>query len=482
MQSYQPKHNFRALKDHLIDVILTVYDLNDHSMTIPTNRFLLSSFSEYFRVMFISGFKQTMTSASIYQVEIKDIIDLSLFSEIIGALYDGNLADIIFNKDNCGKQLDMLSICNYLHINIPYLGILKNIKIESECFQYFVAFLESIGENIESEEMVEFLSARMSTEELDLVPQTVALKVVDQMQKKLLLGTTYGYIEVINHERPQKIVRMKIADQGITTAMFSPNMSQVACVIDRQVFVVDIRTPSFLFTESFTLDSNAYIVSLAYSPDSSRILTSSSNKIVQWDAITGGILLEINTIDYRNAMFLANGSRIASLSSIFDHSSIQIFDAYTGQMVVRRNFDFEINSIAQAADGSLAADRGDAVLFLSIDALEQTRGNLQTFGKSSGMKFSNDNRYLFCFEDAYHLIITRYDLLNDSHKRLTLETQANEITIADIDISAHSDAVYILLDGMVIIYDWDLEEELGVLRLDYVSYGEYSCISAPHYI
>lgn len=140
------------------------------------------------------------------------------------------------------------------------------------------------------------------------------------------------------------VVRLGADDPNDTSGsvdrvVFSPDGSRFATLaplVNKQIGklrVYDSNTGQLLLTIDTATRTEAIAISVAYSPDGTRLVTGGQSGIVQvWDAVSGQLLLTIKAKPsmVSDVAFSPDGNLIATAN---DHDLAQLWDATTGHLV-----------------------------------------------------------------------------------------------------------------------------------------------------
>lgn len=96
----------------------------------------------------------------------------------------------------------------------------------------------------------------------------------------------------------------------VSAFAFSPDGTQIAAINSNQMLIVwEVATRDQVFQQQ---NGGSYFYDLAYSPDSSLVITSSNTAIQIWDAQTGELLHETEPTNVNQVAFSPNGEYIVS--------------------------------------------------------------------------------------------------------------------------------------------------------------------------
>jgi WD40 repeat protein len=142
---------------------------------------------------------------------------------------------------------------------------------------------------------------------------------------------------------------------------FHPNGSRIAVANTRGsnegwVSVWDVMTGEMLFTLP---DQNAFVNSVAFSPDGTRMITTSDDQTTRiWDATTGEELQTFygQTINVTNAAYSPDGTRIATA---IGNGQVSVLDAATGrELLTLAGHSSNIRMVAFSPDGTRIVTAG----------------------------------------------------------------------------------------------------------------------------
>ncbi len=142
---------------------------------------------------------------------------------------------------------------------------------------------------------------------------------------------------------------------GVTAVAWSPDDSRIVTSSDGGVRVWDAVTGEGVLS----LERGRGARSVAWSPDGSRIATGSDGGVRVWDAVTGeGVLSLERGRGARSVAWSPDGSRIATGS----FGAAQVWDAVTGEELLSLGYGRGVGPVAWSPDGSrIVTDSDDGV-------------------------------------------------------------------------------------------------------------------------
>lgn len=172
------------------------------------------------------------------------------------------------------------------------------------------------------------------------------------------------------------------------------------------------------------------VYSVAWSPDGNHIAAGVANKVLIWDTASGARqqTLTGHAGDIVSIAYSPNSSRIMTVGGAIT-SAVRIWDAQTGQ--VQRVFGYSkgiLNTAAWSPDGKhiVACNNNWSVLFWEVDAKKETPVTLRTGGDQIAVAWSPDSTHIALANSTS--VIQSYNVSKLLGKQTPLQLLASLLT------------------------------------------------------
>src|SRR6266550_1920288 len=167
-------------------------------------------------------------------------------------------------------------------------------------------------------------------------------------------GYMQGLMEVEGRamkEWPSAAIVVRETDAKVISVAFSPDGTRIVSGSDHTIQVWDARSGDVV-AGPFEGHTN-YVMSVAFSPDGTRIVSGLDDRTIRvWDARSGDVVagpFEGHTSSVTLVVFSPDGTRIISGSN---DRTIRVWDAHSG-VIVAGSFEGDyVRSVAFSADGT----------------------------------------------------------------------------------------------------------------------------------
>lgn len=417
--------NFNSARKLIPDAEITLIQEDDHSITetIPVNRFLLVSMSDFFRNLFYwndspENIIKSSDEASDHKEKIKIlkngvfasvrmfVLNVKLFSELIDSLYMKNIKDFIISKP-CEDALTILEMCFRIFIKIPYLEIIKLLKGDSKCFHQIVHLLHYMGE-LKVENVA--LLAGWIDNDVDFTiieDEEFVEKLKIYLTNNVLVVWDCGTVGIYNLNNESVLFSKKLDIGRIMNFSFSKSHQVLALITDfGDLYFFDVKD----FTKSAEIFKHANFISQAsFSSDGNILAVNAARHIELYEYPSLKLILTFgNFFTYGSVHKIAwdpKGTFIAI--SFFDRQSeeteIRIFRTENGDLISNAELcgkDFKISK-----DGKfmvIVSESESGIAIFSTENWEQISDTYEYGYSISNIDISPDGeKILINFNDVY---------------------------------------------------------------------------------
>lgn len=208
--------------------------------------------------------------------------------------------------------------------------------------------------------------------------------------------TSLRYAGHYNHEPAPN--QDQIFPAGIQALGWSPDSTRIASIENISVYIWNQKTGQIL--ASYTPNPESRIISLAWSPNGTRMAVAGNNVQI-WNTTTGKMLLHHNSRSSVVA-WSPDGRHIASDATKEGHS-VQLWDAVTGQPINFYPGDI-LTSIAWSPNGKYICFADNSGTLQVWEAAINGQQILSCSGMESGVQYLPENPHLIAWSpDSKHI-------------------------------------------------------------------------------